>query len=90
MKNKVATWLSSVWRSDQVGISKSKTVAQLADAVIIDRDFKRTSQNEVNQKELPQLKKNFTKNKECQSRCHLIYCQVRPSAKLFMFILCVI
>ena len=30
-------------------------------------------QNEVNQKELPQLKKYFTKNKECQGRRHLIY-----------------
>ena len=28
-------------------------------------------QNEVNQKELPQLKKHFTKIKKCQGRNHL-------------------
>ena len=71
-------------------MSLSNTVSQLAEAVIIDRNSKEHPQNEVNQKELPQLKKHFTKSKECQGRSHLIYCQARPSSKLCMFILCVI
>ena len=57
---------------------------------MIDRNSEEHPQNEVNQKELPQLKKHFTKSKECQGRSHLIYCQARPSSKLCMFILCVI
>ena len=89
-KNKVANKLSLVWRSNQVGISKSNTVPQLAEAVIIDRNSREYPQNEVNQKELPQLKKHFTKSKEYQGRSHLIYCQTRPSSKLCMFILGVI
>ena len=47
-------------------------------------------QNEINQKELSQVKKHSTKNKECQGRSHLNYCQAGPSSKLCMFILCVI
>ena len=43
-------------------------------------------QNEVNQKELPQLKKHFTKNNECQGRSYLIYCQARSSSKLRVYI----
>ena len=57
----------------QVGISKSSTVPQLAEAVIIDRNSKEHPQNEINQKVLSQLKK------------HLINCQTRPSSKLCMF-----
>ena len=79
-----------MWRSNQVGISKSNTVPQLAEAVIIDRNSKEHPQNDVNQKELSQLKKHFAKSKECQGRIHLIYCQARPSCKLYMFILCII
>ena len=79
-----------MWRSNQNGISKSNTVSQLAEAVITDSNSKEHQQNEFNQKELPQLKKYSTKNKECQDRGHLIYCQARPTSKLRMFILCVI
>ena len=43
-------------------------------------------QNEVNQKELPQLKKHFTKSKVCQGRSRLIYCQARPSSKLCSYV----
>ena len=57
---------------------------------MIDRNSEEHPQNEVNQKELPQVKKHFTKNKECQGEGHLIYCQARPSSKLCMFIVCVI
>ena len=57
---------------------------------MIDRNSEEDPQNEVNQKELPQVKKHFTKNKECQGGGHLIYCQARPSSKLCMFIVCVI
>ena len=53
--------------NNQVGISKSNTVPQLAEAVIIDRDYKEHLQNEVNQKELPQLKKHFTKAKSVKA-----------------------
>ena len=60
------------------------------EVVIIDRKSREHPQNEVNQKELPKLKKSFTKNKKFQGRSHLIYCQVRPSSKLCMFILCVV
>ena len=74
--------LSLVCRSNQVGISKSNTVPQLAEAVIIDRNSKEHTQNEVNQKE--------HENKEYHGRSHLIYSQARPSSKLCMFILCVI
>ena len=51
---------------------------------------KNIPQNEVNEKELPELKKHLTKNEERQGRSNLIYCQTRPSSKLYMFILCVI
>ena len=51
---------------------------------MIDRNSEEHPQNEVNQKELPQVKK------ECQGGGHLIYCQARPSSKLCMFIVCVI
>ena len=37
------------------------SIPQLAEAVISDRNSKGHPQNEVNQKELPQLEKNFTK-----------------------------
>ena len=57
---------------------------------MIDRNSEEHPQNEVNQKELPQVKKHFTKNKECQGGGHLIYFQARPSSKLCMFIVCVI
>ena len=70
--------------------SPNQTLPQLAEAVIINRNSKEHPQNEVNQKELPQLKKHFAKNKEFQGRSNLIYCQARPSSKLCMFILCVI
>ena len=70
--------------------SKSNTVPQLAEAVIIDMNSKDHPRNEFNQKELPQLKKRITKSKECQGRSHLIFCQARPSSKLCLFILCVI
>ena len=53
-------------------------------------DSKEHPQNEINQNELPQVKKHFTKNKEYQGRSHLIYCQAGPLSKLCMFILCVI
>ena len=47
-------------RSNHVGISKSNTVPQLAEAVIIDRNSNENPQNEVNQNELPESKKTFT------------------------------
>ena len=47
-------------RSNQVGISKSNTVPQLAEAVTIERDSKEYPENEVNQNEVPELKKHFT------------------------------
>ena len=53
---------------------------------MIDRDSKEHLQNKVNQIELPQLNKYFTKNKECQGRIHLIYCEARPSSKLSVYI----
>ena len=84
-QDKVATSLSLVWRSNQFGISRSNTVSQLAEAVIIDRNSKECPQNEVNQKKLPQLKKHFTKSKDCQGRSRLIYCQARTSSNLIMF-----
>ena len=55
----------------------------------MDRNFKEHPQNEVNQKELSQLKKHFTKSKECQGRSYLTYCQARSSSKLCMFLLCI-
>ena len=61
---KLATSLSLVWRRNQDGISKSNTSPQLAEAVIIDSNSKQHPQNEVNQKELPQLKKYFIKNRK--------------------------
>ena len=90
MKNKLATYPSLAWRSNQDGISKSNTVSQLAEAVIIDRNSKEPPQNKVNQKEPPPLKETFHENKECKGRCHLIHCQARPSCKLCMFLLWVI
>ena len=53
---------------------------------MIDRDSKEHPQNKVNQIELPQLKKYFTKSKECQGRIHLIYCETRPLSKLSVYI----
>ena len=47
-------------RSNQVGIAKSKTVPQLAEAVTIERNSKEYPEYEVNQKEVPELKKHFT------------------------------
>ena len=73
----------------QDGISISNT-ASLAEAVIIVRNSKEHPQNKVNQNELPQLKKRFTKNEECQDRGDLIYSQTRPSSEFCMFILCAI
>ena len=90
MKNKVATWLRLALRNNQDEISKRNTAPQLAETVIIDRNSKQHLQNEVNQKELLQLRKHFRKNKEYQGRSHLICCQARPSSKLYMFVLCVI
>ena len=52
-KNKVAYQLRLVWKSNQDGSSKCSTAPQLAEAVIIDRNFKEHSQNQVNEKELP-------------------------------------
>ena len=54
-------------KKNQVGISKSNTVPQLAETVIIDRDSKKHPQNEINQKELPQLKNYFTKAKSVKA-----------------------
>ena len=51
-------------------MSKSNTVPQSAEAVIIDKNSKEYPQKEVNQKELPQLKKSFRKSKESQGRGH--------------------
>ena len=59
MKNKLATYPSLVWRSNQDGMSKSNTVSQLAEAVIIDRNSKEPPQNNVHKKDLPPLKKTF-------------------------------
>ena len=55
-------------------------VPQLAEAVIFDRNPKEHPQKEVNQKELPHLKKHFTKRKEFQGRSHLIYCQANTKS----------
>ena len=52
-KNKVAYQLRLVWKSYQDWSSKWSTAPQLAEAVIIDRNFKEHSQNQVNEKELP-------------------------------------
>ena len=71
-------------------MSESNTVPQLWETVIINRNSEKHPQNEINKKELPHLKKHFTKSKECQDRCHLIYCKARPLSKLCMFILSVI
>ena len=49
-----------VSRSNQDGKSKLNTDPQLAETIIIDRSSKELSQNKVNQKELPQLKKYFS------------------------------
>ena len=62
-KNPIFCKISLVWRSNQVRISKSNTIPQLAEALIIDKNSKEHPQNEVNQKELPQIKKHFTKSK---------------------------
>ena len=74
----------------KVRTSKSNTIPQIAEAVIIDRNSKEHPQNEANQKELPKLKKHFTKNKECQGRIHLICCQAKPSSQLciYVYIVC--
>ena len=65
--HKIKYLLSLVWRSwYQVGIYKSNTGPQLAEVVIVDGNSNEHPQNEVNQKELPQLKKYFTKSKECE------------------------
>ena len=79
-----------MWRSNQDGISNSNTAPQLVEAVIIDSNCEEHPKNKANQKELPQFRKYFTKNKDCQGRSDLIYSQVRPWSKLCMFILCVI
>ena len=70
-----------------MGVSRSDTVSEIAEAVMIDRNSKEHSQSEVNQNELPQLKKHSIKNKKCQGRSHIIYCQARPSSKSCTFIL---
>ena len=49
-----------VSRSNQDGKSKLNTDPQLAETIIIDRSSKELTQNKVNQKELPQLKKYFS------------------------------
>ena len=72
-----------------MGISNSNTIPQLAEAVM-DRNSTEHTQNEVNQKEQPQLKKHITKITECEGRSHLSNCQARPLSKLRMLILCVI
>ena len=79
MKHKVATQYKDLIKLE----SPNQTV-------IIDSNSKERFQNEVNQKEMLQLKKHFTKYKECQGRSHLIQCQARPSSKLCVFILCVV
>ena len=53
-------------------MSKSNNAPQLTETAIIDKNSKEHPQNEINQKELPQLMKHFTKNKECQGRSHLL------------------
>ena len=55
-KNKLHSLVS---RSNQDGISKLKTAPQLAETKIIGRNSKENTQNKVNQKEVPQLKKYF-------------------------------
>ena len=47
-------------RSNQNGISKLNTDPQLAETITIDRNSKEHTQNKINQKELPQLKKYFS------------------------------
>ena len=49
-----------VSRSNQDGKSKLNTDPQLAETIIVDRSSRELTQNEVNQKELPQLKKCFS------------------------------
>ena len=48
--------ISLVSRSNQDGISKSNTTPQMTRIIIIDKNSKKHPQNEVNQKELPQLR----------------------------------
>ena len=48
--------ISLVSRSNQDRISKSNTTPQMTGIVIIDKNSKKHPQNEVNQKELPQLR----------------------------------
>ena len=61
--------LSLVWKSNQDAFSKSNIAPhfQLAEAVIIDSNYKEHLQNEVNQKELPQLKKHLQKIKSVKA-----------------------
>ena len=47
-QNKVATQLSLVRRSNQLEMSKSNTVPQLAESVIVGRNSKENPQNEFN------------------------------------------
>ena len=54
-------------KSNQLGISKSNTVPQLEQAVIIIVIPKNIPQNEVNQKELPQLKNISQKKKSLKA-----------------------
>ena len=48
--------ISLVSRRNQDGISKSNTTPQMTGIIIIDKNSKKHPQNEVNQKELPQLR----------------------------------
>ena len=49
-----------VTRSNHEGISKTNTVPQPAESKVTDRNPKGHPQNKVNQKELPQLKRNIS------------------------------
>lgn len=52
--------LSLVSRGNQDEISKSDAAPQLAETIVIDKNFKKHPQNKVNKKERPQLNKHFS------------------------------
>ena len=50
------------------GISRLNIASQLSETIITDRNYKEHTQNNVNQKELPQLKKYFSPFTESETK----------------------
>ena len=50
------------------GISRLNIASQLSETIITDRNYKEHTQNNANQKELPQLKKYFSPFTESETK----------------------